>query len=176
MDSTASGSGIVEANDFILIEFLMSSFTAKSKIINLGKNEMASFGEVLQKSKKAVYCCWTYAQTSSFRTSLLTELTCLKSNKLVCERWHKAQLLAFKAVKAMIAREVLCTYPEPNEPFNIKTNASNYQLSTVIKQHGHPIAFFSHKLTGAQHEYTTMSLQHLAWLQVHETSPNAAQL
>jgi hypothetical protein len=92
----------------------------------------------------------------------LSALTGLKSNKLFRERWLKAQTLAFKPVKAMIARDVLLTYPNPNEPFDIKTDASDYQLGAVIKQHGHPAAFFSRKLTGAQRNYTTIQKELLS--------------
>jgi hypothetical protein len=64
-------------------------------------------------------------------------------------------LLAFDTVKVMIAWEVLLTYLDPNEPFNIETDASDYyQLGAVIKQHSRPAVFFSHKLTGSHHHYT----------------------
>jgi hypothetical protein len=78
----------------------------------------------------------------------------LKSNKCLCNRWQKAQLLAFEAVETMIARDVLLTYPDPNKPFDIETDTPDYQLGTVIKQHGCPIAFFSCTLMGAQRNYT----------------------
>jgi hypothetical protein len=42
----------------------------------------------------------------------------------------------------MIAREVLLQYPDPNKPFDIETDASDYQPGAVIKQHGRPVAFF----------------------------------
>jgi hypothetical protein len=56
----------------------------------------------------------------------------------------------------MIAQEVVLAYPDPNKPFDIKTNASDYQLGAVIKQHGHPVTFFYQKLTGAQYNCTTI--------------------
>jgi hypothetical protein len=92
----------------------------------------------------------------------LTELTGLKSNKLFHKRLHKAQVLAFKAVKAVITREVLLTCPDPNEQFNIENEPSDYQLSAVIKQHGRPVAFFSRKLTRAQRNYTTIQKELLS--------------
>jgi hypothetical protein len=49
------------------------------------------------------------------------------------------------------------------DPFNIETDAaSDYQLGAVIKQHGHPIAFFSRKLTGAQQNYMTVQKELLS--------------
>jgi hypothetical protein len=55
----------------------------------------------------------------------------------------------------MIAWEVLLTYPDPNQRFDIESDASDYQLGAIIKQQGRPI-FFSPQLTGAQRNYTTI--------------------
>jgi hypothetical protein len=73
---------------------------------------------------------------SAFRTAYR-----IKSNKLFCKRWLCAQLLAFEAVKAMITCNTLLTYPDLNELVDIKTDASDYQLGVVIKQHGCPSLF-----------------------------------
>jgi hypothetical protein len=71
----------------------------------------------------------------------LTAMTRLKTNKKFWQSWSSPQLMAFNAVKAMIARQVRLTYPDPNEPLDIETDASNYQPGSVIKQHGRPVAF-----------------------------------
>ena len=42
-----------------------------------------------------------------------------------------------------------------NKPFEIHTDASDYQLGVVISQEVKPIAFFSRKLNKAQKNYTT---------------------
>ncbi len=61
----------------------------------------------------------------------------------------------FDKIKAIVCCKVLLSYPDFNKPFHIHTDASHYQLGTVISQDNHPIAFYSCKLQPAPIRYTT---------------------
>ncbi len=62
---------------------------------------------------------------------------------------------AFDLVKAAISKDVLLSYHDFSQPFEIHTDASMAQLGLVISQSGKPIAFYSRKLNSAQQQYTT---------------------
>ena len=68
----------------------------------------------------------------------------------------------FNAVKKIISRETLLSYPNFDKPFDIHTNASDLQLGAVISQNNKPIAFYSRKINPAQTRYTTTDKELLA--------------
>ena len=86
----------------------------------------------------------------------LTSHTYWPTNKAY--RWTKKQVLpwtnecelAFKQTKALLAEDVLLSYPDHTQPFHVYTDASDYQLVAVTMQNEHPLAFYSCKLSPAQ--------------------------
>jgi hypothetical protein len=53
-------------------------------------------------------------------------------------------------------------YPDFSKVFEIYTDASSKQLGAVITQDNRPIAFFSRKLSDAQHKYSVTKIELLA--------------
>ena len=82
----------------------------------------------------------------------LALLTALVGKKKL--HWSKDCEKAFHAVKALLSKDALIRYPDHNRPFHIYCDASDLQLGSVIMQDGHPVAFYSHKLSSAQKNYT----------------------
>ena len=83
------------------------------------------------------------------RAHILTPLTALMKvpKNQFGQHWNAECDRAFAGVKAMICHKVLLTYPDPNLPYDIETDASDKQLGAVIYQEKKPIAFFGRKLT-----------------------------
>ena len=69
--------------------------------------------------------------------------------------WGSEQQNAFEEMKRIMSQETLLTFPDFNKTFHVYTDASDYQMGSVIMQDGKPLAFYSRKLNSAQKNYTT---------------------
>jgi hypothetical protein len=62
----------------------------------------------------------------------------------------------FDQMKALMAADVICAYPDHNKPFHIFTDASVYQFGACFMQEGKQVAYYSKKLHGAHINYVTI--------------------
>ena len=62
------------------------------------------------------------------------------------------QIKAFQLLKSEIAKAVLAT-PDPNLPFTLETDASDYAIGATLCQSTRPIAFFSRTLNSSERNH-----------------------
>ena len=80
--------------------------------------------------------------------------------------WNDAALASFNATKEALANASLLSYPTPDAPTCLMTDASDTAVGAVLQQHvnstWHPISFFSRKMTPAETRYSTFDRELLA--------------
>ena len=94
------------------------------------------------------------------RARILAPLTAQVGKKKLM--WTDEMDLAFQQMKALMAQDVLLSYPDHNQDFQVIADASDYAVGSVVMQNNKPVAYFSRKLNSAQRNYTTMEKELLA--------------
>ena len=91
-------------------------------------------------------------------------LTTTKGKKAL--HWDDNALQAFNNIKEAMAKTSLLSYPKPDAPTNIMTDASNNAVGAVLQQFvddaWKPIAFFSKTLKPQETKYSTFDRELLA--------------
>ena len=70
-------------------------------------------------------------------------------------QWNLECQAAFDELKGAISLEPVLRLPNLELPFEVQTDASYRALGGVLVQEGHPVAFESRKLNGAEQRYNT---------------------
>jgi hypothetical protein len=97
---------------------------------------------------------------------LMQPLHALLKGKSQAITWTDAATTSFQATKDALAKASLLTYPTPNAPTCLMTDASDTAVGAVLQQNikgtWKPISFFSRKLTPAETRYSTFDRELLA--------------
>ena len=94
------------------------------------------------------------------RSHLLAPLTQLTGKSIF--EWNDVCQKAFEERKAVMAADCIMAYPNHNLPYDLYTDASDYQMGAVLLQNGKPVTYWSRKLNEAQKNYTTMEKEMLS--------------
>ena len=70
-------------------------------------------------------------------------------------KWGQKQEQAFAALKDRLIHAPILALPDFAKSFELECDASNVGIGAVLMQEGHPIAYFSEKLSGAALNYPT---------------------
>ncbi len=89
----------------------------------------------------------------------LTDQSSLKKKTPI--KWTDEMQQVFDKMRLLMAADALAAYPDHNKWFDVYTDASDFQLDPCIIQEGSPVAYFLHKLTKSQQNYTTMEKEML---------------
>ena len=89
-----------------------------------------------------------YWDTWPHHTHVLVPLTMLTGKCSFI--WTMECQQPFDQMKDLVSSDALLPFLDHTQPFDIETDTSEYQLGSIIKQNGHPIAYYSRKLNSAQ--------------------------
>ena len=80
--------------------------------------------------------------------------------------WNNTALAAFEDTKEALAKATCLSYPKPDAPTCLMTDASDTAVGAVLQQYidntWHPISFFSRKMKPAETRYSTFDRELLA--------------
>jgi hypothetical protein len=69
--------------------------------------------------------------------------------------WDQSQHKAFDYLKQCLCSASMLSLPDLQQPFEIKTDASDYVAGAVLTQHRHPMAYHSETLLDTICKYPT---------------------
>jgi hypothetical protein len=89
--------------------------------------------------------------------------------------WTDAQDTSFTAIKNLLTDDITLKFPDPNKPFSVTTDASDFAVGAVLAQYDpatkehRPVAFESRKLRPAEINYPTHDRELLAIIHALKT-------
>ena len=79
-------------------------------------------------------------------------------------RWSSACNVAFASIKHALMSAPVLTLPDPSKHFTLVSDACEQPpaVGPVLLQDGHPVSFFSRKLSGPELNYSASDIEMLA--------------
>jgi len=89
--------------------------------------------------------------------------------KYVTFSWGETQPKAFEEIKERLTEAPILALPNFSKTFVIEWDASNVSIGAMLLQECHPITYFSEKLNGASHNYSTFDKELCALVKALQT-------
>jgi hypothetical protein len=69
--------------------------------------------------------------------------------------WSESQQKVFEDLKHCLCSAPMLTLPDLQQPFEIETDASDYDIGAALTQQGHPVAYHNETLSDTVRKYPT---------------------
>ena len=113
--------------------------------------------------------CLFLATIKSFRTSLPGDLRMSRadsfkstyyslpltdlSKKDAVFDWTPSRISAFDALQHALTTAPILAFPDPDKPFELVCDVSDFDLGAVLLQEGRPLGYYFGKMTAAERNY-----------------------
>ena len=103
-------------------------------------------------------------------SAIASPLTSLcKKGSDITKEWTNEHTKAMVTLKRLLTDAPVMVIPDPQESFEVTTDASNIAIGAVLTQYQHPVAYMSQKLNEHQKNYTTQDKELLAVIRALQT-------
>ena len=97
----------------------------------------------------------------NFSSIVAPLIDCLKKGNF---KWNTQQQESFNNIKKKLTSSPILQLPDFNSPFEVAVDACGMGIGVVLSQKGHPVEFFSEKLSTSRQSWNTYEQELYAFI------------